>query len=400
MRVLFLSSWFPTPPINGAKIHINNLLWYLIQRHEVTLLSFVNTLSPEILDVEVRKWQKVCPRVVTIKRPQPIPLLAALGLATPLPQSVVSTYRPEILRQIQDLCQETRPDAIVASDVGPGIGVPVYGTLVRGVPKILDGLEFDLRSVQSPRGTRLKQLRSRLMVYKARRFIASLLRSFDACTVPSALEAERITPLAPVEKPPVVIPHGLDLDYLKQDPDVVPLRNSAIFSGSLTFAPNADALTFYVSDILHHVTRLTPELRLHVVGERGTWAQPKAHYTQHIEWLGMQFDVRPFIASSWMSIVPLRQGMGTRLKIIESMALGTPVVSTSKGAEGLQVTPEFDILIADTPQQFAEQMARLSRDADLRTRLGINGRKTVEKFYDRTVTGKQFDELLQKVHKR
>ena len=83
-------------------------------------------------------------------------------------------------------------------------------------------------------------------------------------------------------------------------------------------------------------------------------------------------DIRPVIAGAAVCVVPLRQGSGTRLKILEAMALGTPVVSTSKGAEGLDVTPGHDILIADEPAEFANQVIRLLRDAALRERLAVN----------------------------
>ena len=113
-----------------------------------------------------------------------------------------------------------------------------------------------------------------------------------------------------------------------------------------------------------------------------------------VTFTGRVDDVRTLIGGSAVSVVPLRKGGGTRLKILESMALGTPVVSTSKGAEGLLVTPERDILIADTPDEFCGHVIRLLDDRTLRSRLAANGRGLVSDRYTWDRIGAQFDDLL------
>jgi glycosyltransferase involved in cell wall biosynthesis len=106
-------------------------------------------------------------------------------------------------------------------------------------------------------------------------------------------------------------------------------------------------------------------------------------------------DIRPMIASAAVCIVPLRQGGGTRLKILEAMALGTPVVATSKGAEGLDATPGRDILIADDATEFANQVVRVMRDATLRAEVASNARRLVEHRYDWQQIGGRFVDLVE-----
>jgi glycosyltransferase involved in cell wall biosynthesis len=101
------------------------------------------------------------------------------------------------------------------------------------------------------------------------------------------------------------------------------------------------------------------------------------------------------VAASWAAVVPILSGGGTRIKILEAMALGTPVVATSKGAEGLDVTPNQDILIADEPAEFASQVVRLLRDPDLRQRLAANARCLVKRRYDWTSIGQRFVGLIE-----
>jgi glycosyltransferase involved in cell wall biosynthesis len=116
-----------------------------------------------------------------------------------------------------------------------------------------------------------------------------------------------------------------------------------------------------------------------------------------VELTGYVDDIRPVVAQSWGCIVPLRVGGGTRLKILEAMALGTPVISTTKGAEGLAVTPGEDILIADEPLDFADAVLHLFSDQDLRAKLAANGRRTVEAHYSWDACAQPLQELLHRV---
>jgi glycosyltransferase involved in cell wall biosynthesis len=108
-------------------------------------------------------------------------------------------------------------------------------------------------------------------------------------------------------------------------------------------------------------------------------------------------DVRPVIARSWVSVVPLRKGGGTRLKILESLSIGTPVVSTSKGAEGLDLIPGKEILIADDPEDFAEQVLQLLSNPELREELSQNGRRAVEERYDWNMVSDSLERLIEMV---
>jgi polysaccharide biosynthesis protein PslH len=110
--------------------------------------------------------------------------------------------------------------------------------------------------------------------------------------------------------------------------------------------------------------------------------------------------VRIPVSEASVCVIPIRQGGGTRIKILEAMALGTPVVATSKGAEGLDVTPEHDILLADEPAAFAAQVLRLLSDGGLRERLSTNARRLVEGKYDWRNIGRRFVDLVEEVAAR
>jgi glycosyltransferase involved in cell wall biosynthesis len=117
----------------------------------------------------------------------------------------------------------------------------------------------------------------------------------------------------------------------------------------------------------------------------------------NVEFTGYLEDVRPRIGSTWISVIPLRIGGGTRLKVLESLALGTPVVSTSKGAEGLELKPGRDIIIKDVPEEFAFEVVNILENIELRTRLGIAGKQTVGSLYNWKLIGDRFLKFIDEI---
>jgi glycosyltransferase involved in cell wall biosynthesis len=164
----------------------------------------------------------------------------------------------------------------------------------------------------------------------------------------------------------------------------------------LSYSANYDALRFFLDEIWPLIRSRRPDARLRVTGRLDGSLDGLA-VDSHVEFTGYLPDIRPAVAASWLSVVPLRMGGGTRLKILESMALGTPVVATSKGAEGLGVTSGRDILLADGPSEFAEAVIRLLDSPELREHLAINGRQVVASKYDWNEIGQRFNALVEQV---
>ena len=142
---------------------------------------------------------------------------------------------------------------------------------------------------------------------------------------------------------------------------------------------------------------MRPNARIAITGKADGVQLDTTFSGDGVSLTGYLNDVRPTIASSWVSVVPLRVGSGTRLKILESLALGTPVVATSKGAEGLALRPDRDLLIADEPAEFASAVLRLLRDPALRESLSQNGREAVKAKYDWRIIGQELLEFIRVV---
>jgi glycosyltransferase involved in cell wall biosynthesis len=184
-----------------------------------------------------------------------------------------------------------------------------------------------------------------------------------------------------------VIPNGVDTDYFGRG-DIQPSPGTLVFAGGMNWYPNRDAILYFSREIWPLLKKEFPEISLTVVG-----AQPPrellelAERDPKIVATGFVDDVRPYFANAEVYICPMRDGGGTRLKILDTLSMRTALVSTTIGCEGIKVTPETNVLIADTPVEFVTQVKRVFQDPELRKRLGREGRKLVEEKYSWEVIG-------------
>jgi glycosyltransferase involved in cell wall biosynthesis len=394
MNILFLSGWFPYPPENGSKIRIYNLIKALSKFHNVTLISFVREgehIDPEGLN-------EICRLDTTIpwREFAPHSWKSILGTFSPTPRSVIDTYNPQMAKQLKLSIAKDRPDIIIASEVNTAI----YVGRKWGIPCILDEIQLGLTyQLWSTSRSPINQIHKTLFLTKIRLYTRFLVNRFDACIVASEIERELFSQLLSESDCIHVIPNGVDLDFNR--PGIAkPKPNTLIYNGALTFNANYDAMRFFLQDIFPSIQRQIPEVTLKISGSTMGVDISQLNMEDNVILSGFLPDIRPAVAESWACVVPLRFGGGTRLKILEAMALGTPVVATSKAAEGLAVSPEKNILLAETPEQFSIQTVRLLRDCKLREELARNGRELVEKKYSWEVIGSSFNDLVDGVINR
>ena len=389
LRILLLSTWFPYPPDNGSRIRAYNLLKQISQRHEVSLVSFVRDGRGNIegdlrnlcVSVEVVPWTHYSP-----KR-----LRAILGFLSPAPRSVVDTHSSAMAQLVSQKLATREFDLVLASEMGTA----PYVSNSQAIPAVLDefqtGVIKEAYAQAKKPGTRF---RNWLTWAKHRHYVASILRSFDACVVASAQEKANVREIAPAYDKVHVIPNGVDVDHYRPG-SAVPVPDTLTYTGSLTYSANYDAVAHFLGDIFPHIQADVPGVKFKVTGSTQGVALDNLPSTNHVTFTGYLQDVRPVVARSWACVVPLRTGGGTRLKILEAMALGTPVVSTPKGAEGLEVIDGKHLLIGDTPAEFARQTVRLLREPSLRETLSSHARQLVEEHYDWAKIGDRYFELLE-----
>jgi glycosyltransferase involved in cell wall biosynthesis len=389
MRVLFLSNWFPYPATNGSKLRIYNLLRVLAPHHEVTLISFADrpdadpaapVLRALCCDIQIVPWTPFDPWGGHALR----------GLLSRVPRSMVDTFSPAMARRIDTILAAGRINLVVASQVGTASYAPYFCDTPALFEEVELGVLYD-RFKRAP--TAGQRARYGLTWLKHRRYLYRLLPHFRACTVVSETERRLLATAVPRAPRTEVIPNAVDGAAAanvtaSRDPD------GLIFAGSLRYFANHDAMQWFLADVFPQIRVGWPAAHLTVTGDPGDAVlAPNPGVTV----TGLLDDVRGAVASASVSVVPIRIGGGTRLKILEAMALGTPVVATSKGAEGLDVVSGEHLLIADDPRQFADHVVRLLHDRALREGLAGRARELVVQRYDWAVVGPRFAALVENV---
>jgi len=374
VRILFLSRWYPIPADNGSKLRVFNLLRGLAVRHEVTLLAFAD--EPEI-DLTAPELRSVCQevKIVRWKPYDPSSLRARLSFLSMIPRSVAYTYSPAMQRQIERSIATGQYDLVIASQWM----MAVYGKYFRETPALLEEVELGLFNDQYTRALSTRgRIRNRLTWAKYQHYLSQAIENYQACTVVSEEERQLLAPIVPDEKPIEVIPNCINLaDY--QSTNGASRAKTLIFTGSFRYHANHGAMVWFLNEVYPRIEAEVPDIHLTITGDHANKPLPR---TDNVTLTGYVEDIQALIASSSVSIVPIQVGGGTRLKILEAMALRTPVVSTSKGVEGIAVRNGEDILIGDSPQEFANAVVRLLNEPDLRGNLAENAHELVAEHYN------------------
>ncbi len=330
--VLVVTRWLCSPADNGARIRRAELLGALAERFDVRIIALLDS-QPDPADV-----QRVPGRVSVVEQPpyEPSSLRALVGLARRTPRAVTATDARAAHERVRAAIGEQRPSVFVADEIHTA-----HYAIGHGIPVLVEELQVgQLADDTSWRG--------RLTWLKNRDYHRRVLSSAALATTPSTVERDlllRIMPSACIE----VIPNGVDAERLRPDTNPYYDEDQLIYAGSPQYEANRDAVVWFAAEVLPLVRRARPTTRLVVTGATEGVALPRL---DGVEFVGHLDDVTEAIRRSSVSVVPLRRGGGTRIKVLESLALGTPVVSTAKGVEGLDCS-ELEAIVAQTPAAFA-----------------------------------------------
>jgi glycosyltransferase involved in cell wall biosynthesis len=394
MNVLFLARWFPYPANHGAKIRTFNVIKQLASRHSVTLIAFSDAETTADHIDAMRRWT---PRIESVpyRAFRPGGARALAGFFGRRPRSITDTHSAEVEARVRKLAVETQFDVVVAS----GLDMALYALAVPGVPRLLEEIEIgNIQNLMLSEPRVIARWRKAQTWQKWRRFTVEMLTQFQAATAVSETEQALIRNAALTLAPRAasrihVLTNGADLKQLTGHfADAIP--NRIVYSGALTYYVNYDAMQWFLGDIWPLVRAGRPDAEIHMCGgQRGVDmdALPKPDGARHVGYLA---DIRPFVQSGAVLVVPERLGGGTRIKVLEAMALGTPVVANSNSINGLHVTPGENVLVGDTPRQIADALIRVMEDASLRAKLSAQGRALIEERYSWEVVGARLNALL------
>ncbi len=393
MRILVMSTWFPYPPDNGSKIRAHYLLRALSAIHEVTLVAF-GPEAPEVKDKpELPYGNQAHVYRVPMDPFRYVTASAVVRYLSPLPLAFWPNHSMQ--QTVAHLAKAQPWDAAIA------IQSPVaqYALQVHDAPLVIDvdtALSYQMRERFLKQSTStLERVRNWVSWQKAHNYETRMFRKFRVCAVAASHELGYVSAMVqPTQTGVRVVPNGVDCQH-NQPGIAQPDPTALVFNGAMTYGANFDAMQFFLADIYPHIRQQESDVSLTITGKTVGVHLSALRLDDTVHLSGYVDDIRPVIAGAAVCVVPLRQGSGTRLKILEAMALGTPVVSTAKGAEGLDVTPDHDILIANEPAEFAQRVVQLLRDAALRERIAANARRLVEQRYDWQQIGRAFANLVE-----
>ena len=386
MKILFLSRWLPYPPSNGSKLRIFNLVQGLAKNHSIYLISFaapeeIGPVAPELTGLCEETW------IVPWTGFNPNSSVARQGFLSATPRSILDTYSPELGEVLQQTLRSTKIDLVIASQ----IDMAAYSRFFRGTPAIFEEAELGVMYEKFSQAASLKnKVRFGLTWAKYRRYIRSLLQDYNAVTVVSEREKEIFSETIGSDVSLQVVPNCVDVDSYRSI-QVDPLPGTMVFTGSLRFAPNHEGMKWFIGEVLPIIQEAIPEAALYITGDHGDLPLPPG---KNVIRTGLLPDIRTQVAGSWLSVVPIWEGGGTRLKILESMALKTPVVATTKGAEGISAKSGQEIMIADQPETFAAHCISILRDEDLRSKLGTQAFRLVDSTYNWKTTIPRYEKII------
>jgi glycosyltransferase involved in cell wall biosynthesis len=384
MKVLFVTPYMPAPPRFGGQRRMHGLMEELARHHEVHNLSFVH--PGEDTTAAVRATRKYCRTVITVRNSD----FGAHGPRKRLMQlrSLFARHSYEYAISRKKPMQEAL-NRLLAKEKFDVVQIEFSNlaaydfAAARGRTRFcLDqhNIEYDVlrRTAQSDVGL-LRRAYNAVDWRKIRIEERRAWRRVHGCVLTSMRDQELLRRDVDGVRT-AVVPNGVDVESFVPMPDVAVEPDTVLFLGAINYFPNTDGLLFFLREAWPALKARRPGVRLRIVGPSpppviARWPDSSVEVTGYVE------DVRPHIARAALAIVPLRIGGGTRLKVLEAMALGKAVVSTRLGAEGIDVTDERDILLADDPAAFAGQVTRVLSDAALARRLGDLARKLVVDRY-------------------
>lgn len=384
--VLWLSHFVPFPPKGGCFQRSYNLIARVAANHDIHLVAMKHKRGthPEeetrLAETELRRYCRSV-HIIDISESTQSVKLVLRGLMSLLAGSAltVTIFDSKIFRQTMQLVMREHPIDIAHLDT---ISLAQYLDDLGEIPAVMThhGAESFMirRRILRERNPFMK-LFFLIEWWALKRYEQRMCPRVAANLVVSAADQEILAQIAPNARF-LTVENGVDIEYFKPVPP-----NSArelIFAGRLDQYSNREGILFFMRDVWPLIRQTHPDTIVNIIGSNPPQALVSlAQSDSNVKIHGFVPDVRPHFQTATVAICPIRDGGGTRIKVLDALAQGIPIVSTSIACEGIEVVPGRDLLVADTPADFARQIARLFDDKELRATLASNARALAERLY-------------------
>ena len=367
MRILVCAAGAPLPPLNGARLQLTHLCRELAKRHEICVLAYRwpdqqghPPAGVEVLSLPPPERSRAA-RASTLARAL---VRAEPPAVTALTGAMKSAIRELLGRRSFDVAQ-------VAGSAMAGVA-----SALEPLPAVLgpvDTWHLNVSAAATLEGSRTARLRRRLNERLVRRFGATAYRPYRRVVAVSPEDARILRELDPTVRFEVV-PNGVDVDYFAPSPAVAAEPGLIVFVGAMQWAPNVQAAQWLVHSVLPLVRARRPDARVAIVGRQPTPEVLSMAGLDGVEVTGEVPDVRPWLWRAHAVACPMVSGTGIKNKLLEALACGAPCVATSLACQGVDVSADEHLLVADSAERFAESVVALLADSRLRARVGAAGR--------------------------
>lgn len=395
MKLLWVKAGGLLPPDMGGKIRSYQILKQLARCHEITLFTFY-AAHP---DDQHLRGNGIFSEIVPV--PLPLPPRRSPGeyarsarmMAAGRPVTVDKFLYPEVHRRYAEMLAASKFDIVVCDFIVPAPLMrwrtpPPTVLFTHNVEAQI--WERHCKIASNPFMKAACWLESLALARTERRYVELA----DHVLTVSENDRGFFLQYVPPERISV-IPTGVDTEYFQPSPEPEQ-PDTTVFTGSMDWIPNEDAVAYFVGKILPEIRRAAPETVFWAVGRRPP-RRVQALASESVTVTGDVEDIRPYLSQAAVCVVPLRSGSGTRIKIFEAMAMGKAVVSTTMGAEGLPVRHGENIILADDPAGFASEVVQLLRDRQRRVQLGRAARQLVAERYGWPSVAASFDQIMREV---
>lgn len=389
MRILFLSPRQPLPARSGAKLREYHFLRALGQAGEVSYLYFSDPGASPLTKTDL----PFCRAVAAVPKPPVYGMAKTLqGVAGRWPLPILNYTSAAMSTEVARMLQQGQYDILHLDSIHMIRYAMQVAQCSKNPPRVIynwHNIESEaMRRFSGTTASLPKRLYAQLTASKLEHCERQILREAYGHIVCSAREREQLLQQAPTARI-TVVENGVDTAYFAGGGSVPGAVRRIVFVGAMDYFPNSDAATFFAANIWPQVRARLGAVELTIVGSNPGPAVLALGQLPGITVTGMVPDVRPWYHGAFAAIVPLRTGAGTRLKILEAMAAGVPVISTPLGAEGLEVRHGGNILLAEpeNTQAWVEGIALLAESEEQRARLSQAALQVVRGTYDWEILG-------------
>ena len=383
-QILIMNPVLPYPPVDGGKNRVFTFIKFLSKKYDIHLLTFIENIEE---NEHISKLQEYCAAVDTVLRNwTPLPRLSEFLF----PTHCRPFYSDGMKNTLLDILK-TRPIDLVQIEFTL---MAYYINFIRHVPTVFTehdiSVLFPTKSYNPPQEG-WRKIYDYLNSLKSMRWEMILGNQFDKIVTVTDADKRilsRLLAKADIE----TIPTGTDMDFYSEEYQEVKGKGLA-FVGFMGHYPNLDAMIYFLKEIYPLIKMEEPEASLTIIGKGGEEKLSSLREDTTVRITGYVEDLRPILREACVFVAPMRIGAGIKGKLLEAIAMHKPIVTTSLGCKGLPLIPDRDILVSDSPEEFARKAVYLIRNPEARRTMSLNAHKIIREHYDWNNIVKKLDSI-------